>query len=538
MSTPIRFVIVSLSAAALTACSFGFKPERKDAPLLNPDEVGKPRQELSNAINTRPLSTAPYIKVRQSDDGARSEPVHIGNEVPLRSVLELAMHGYEPLPQDEAVDMNLPVRINTDSMPVLRFMDILTAATGYDYEIQGKRILVKAYASKQWLLPVFTDRFKNKSKVKGSTTQSGTVQTSGTAAGGTATTNQTSTDDQRGVEVTYESDVDEWDAIVANADRIMGSATDRLGAGPNRTDSAGNTVSGGNTAKKADNSEVVANRTQGLIRAYGPIAKLRRLDAYLRPLIDQGSKQVALDVREIEVNLNDEKAHGINWTAIIKQVFNNAGGTALFTLGGAFPGSTSSNGLSINSNVRNADDTVNSLVNLLSSYGDVQIRNEPQVTQLNGRTAYVGSGEEFGYIASIQQTVTNGIALSTPTIQRLLVGVELAITPRILEDDRIMLEVVPIISTFKNFDTFSVSGNQFAQPRIVLNQFATNVITRSGEPIQLGGLITSALAKNLTTVPIKEGVFLKAIEPVFGGADNTLSRRELVIVVTPTLQGI
>ena len=99
------------------------------------------------------------------------------------------------------------------------------------------------------------------------------------------------------------------------------------------------------------------------------------------------------------------------------------------------------------------------------------------------------------------------------------------------------MEVTPIISNFRGFDEFSVGGNQFSQPRIALQQLSTTTIARAGEPIQIGGLIQSRLTRALNGLPLGQKDSLGIAGFLFESEAATLSRSELVIMITPTLVG-
>jgi type II secretory pathway component GspD/PulD (secretin) len=190
--------------------------------------------------------------------------------------------------------------------------------------------------------------------------------------------------------------------------------------------------------------------------------------------------------------------------------------------------------------------TADALFNFLSLYGDVELLNQPNVTVRNGSYAYISTGEEFSFIGEItreSQLGTNviGGGLSTSQevtaveIESVRVGVTLAVTPRILDDGRVMLEIWPVISSQSGSDDFKVAGDTFTNPRIALSELSTEVITQSGRPIQLGGFIRKAIAKKLQELPWKDRITNTLVSPIFRSERNELDRRELVLTVTPTI---
>jgi type II secretory pathway component GspD/PulD (secretin) len=57
----------------------------------------------------------------------------------------------------------------------------------------------------------------------------------------------------------------------------------------------------------------------------------------------------------------------------------------------------------------------------------------PNITVTNGREAYITTGDEFSYIASIKSaTDAQGQITTTSDIQRMSVGIDMRVTPKIL----------------------------------------------------------------------------------------------------------
>src|SRR5690606_39609696 len=94
-------------------------------------------------------------------------------------------------------------------------------------------------------------------------------------------------------------------------------------------------------------------------------------------------------------------------------------------------------------------------------------------------------------------TVSTSQEVTAVKIESVRIGVTLAVTPRILDDGRIMLDIWPVISSRSGSDNFTVADDVFTNPRIALNELSTEVITESGKPIQLGGFITKSIEKKL-----------------------------------------
>ena len=128
--------------------------------------------------------------------------------------------------------------------------------------------------------------------------------------------------------------------------------------------------------------------------------------------------------------------------------------------------------------------------------------------------------------------------LTTPEFERILVGVTLAVTPRILSDDRVMIEVIPIISSLKGFTDFQFDGAAFSAPNIALQELATQVIARPGETVHLGGLITERFTEQMKGLPRDRNSWNpldKMLGLLFDSVANEVERRELVLTITPSI---
>ena len=128
----------------------------------------------------------------------------------------------------------------------------------------------------------------------------------------------------------------------------------------------------------------------------------------------------------------------------------------------------------------------------------------------------------------------DGNVITTSEMARMSVGVEMRVTPKILPDNRIVVSIVPIISSIKSFTTVTsgsgISVQEFQTPNIALQKLATKVIVESGKTIHLGGLIATKVVNAAKGLP-NAGIF----DVFFRGVQKSLERREIVILITPTI---
>jgi type II secretory pathway component GspD/PulD (secretin) len=172
------------------------------------------------------------------------------------------------------------------------------------------------------------------------------------------------------------------------------------------------------------------------------------------------------------------------------------------------------------------------MLNLLKKQGKVRVDNQPNITVTNGRQALITTGDAFSYVSSVNSTPdpNGGSPVVTSEIERMTVGVDMKVTPSIMPDNRIVINIVPIISSLKSFSTLNSGGQTFQTPNIALQKLATQVIVESGKTIHLGGLMASKVASAAKGLP--QGGFLDFL---FKGVQKSIERREIVILITPTI---
>lgn len=417
------------------------------------------------------------------------------SRAPLFAVLNEVLPNHSITPLDTQVDLNTLVSVSVEPMPLEDFLETLTNITNLSFEREGNQIKVAAFISKQWLLPAFTSDAQMKAQVSGQANDSGT--SGGSSSGGSG--------GSRGTQITTNREVDEWDALIETAELFA--------------------------------DQVVAVKTQGLIKATGRPLAMAELDRTFRDLQKTSQTVIALDVSTFEVRLNDRRQRGVDWGSVFESTLS--GNPLLGALGAglSFEPSGDVAGLNINLQGVISDSPTEVMLNILGQYGKVELNQQPKVMTLNGKTAFIGSGDEFGFVSEIRSTVTTNVATIEPTFERVLVGIELSITPMLLDDGRIMVEVTPIVSNFQGFDNFTIGGNSSSQPRIALQQLSTTTIARPGEPIQIGGLIKSRIASELNNIPLGQKESLGMLGYLLESRAEELERSELVIMITPKIVG-
>jgi len=158
-----------------------------------------------------------------------------------------------------------------------------------------------------------------------------------------------------------------------------------------------------------------------------------------------------------------------------------------------------------------------SRLKFLSQTEEVNIRANPRVLVTDRETATLFIGEE--------QVIILEPANATARLERVDVGVALNVTPRILDDKLIKMDINPDISHF----------SEERQERLVVkrSELNTTVYAEDGEQLTLGGMTLSRETEFTSAVPILGSVPL--IRWLFRQETERESERELIIFLTPEI---
>jgi pilus assembly protein CpaC len=169
-------------------------------------------------------------------------------------------------------------------------------------------------------------------------------------------------------------------------------------------------------------------------------------------------------------------------------------------------------------------------INLGMTLGDLQQRNvlqvlaEPNLLALEGKKASFLAGGEFPF-----PVIQGGANIGAVTIQWRPFGVHLDFTGHISSDNIIRLQVAPEVSTLDYTNALTISG--FTIPAISTRRAETEIELRDGQSFGIAGLLDQRVQAQMSKIP---GIGdLPILGQLFRSKSNTLSRTELVVLVTP-----
>jgi general secretion pathway protein D/MSHA biogenesis protein MshL len=176
-------------------------------------------------------------------------------------------------------------------------------------------------------------------------------------------------------------------------------------------------------------------------------------------------------------------------------------------------------------------------LNALNEQGNAKILSNPRLSVMNGQPALLTVGRNVTYIDEITSDVSgndSGTISYTATTSRALSGVGLALTANILDNNEIILNLVPVTSELEEpIEYRSVGDGEIGLPIINVREISTTVRVKNNDMLVIGGLIsdsnnnTSAFAPGLGSVPV--------LKYLFGYEEKKHTKRELIVLLKPRI---
>jgi len=303
---------------------------------------------------------------------------------------------------------------------------------------------------------------------------------------------------------------------------------------------------------------VVVNAEAGVIAVRALPKELADVAKFLKKIQSTASRQVILEAKIIEVDLNNDYQAGVNWSSVLTN-----GGQTYFT-GTSSPSSFTGNlltpsGPTVNvapgnpvtglvSNTLggaftfalNARD-FNTYVNLIQVQGNTRVLSSPRVSTLNNQKAVIKSGSDQFFVTNVLSNTVTSTAASTNNSVELtpfFSGVALDVTPQVDDDGTVILHIHPTVSQVSAQNlSVTVQGQTDTLP-LALSQIRESdsiVRARSGQVIVIGGLMTTLKQNTDYQVPLLGSI--PGIGNLFKSKQTTSTKTELVILMKAIVVG-
>ena len=302
--------------------------------------------------------------------------------------------------------------------------------------------------------------------------------------------------------------------------------------------------------------QVVVNAQSGVVVVRAMPEQLHRIEEYLDIVQSIAQRQVIIEAKVIEVQLNDGYQAGINWVAVVE---NSSGDTYTFGqrtppagFGGDFddlggrpiviePGTVVNGFVSttLGGAFAMAFDIgdFNSFIELLSAQGETRVLSSPRVSTLNNQKAVIKAGSDEFFVTNVSSNTVTGTASSTSLdieLTRFFSGVALDVTPQISADGSIIMHIHPTISDVTDQQkVITVSGQSDTLPLAFSEIREADSIVRaeSGQIIVIGGLMRNTSRKEVYGAPILSQI--PGIGRLFRSERQIELKSELVILLKP-----
>lgn len=239
---------------------------------------------------------------------------------------------------------------------------------------------------------------------------------------------------------------------------------------------------------------------------------LDRIRQYIAQ-IDIPPRQVLIEAHVLQVDLDDENKHGVNFT----QLFNRSQSQPLMTvqasgLASAAPGAQAFT-------FRFSDGNLLAFLEMLRTTQDAKTLASPRIMVLNGQQARLQVGQQLGF-----RVTTTTETSTTESVDFLDVGVVLEVTPHISRDGKVMMSVRPEVSSGQVNPTTGL-------PEEETTELETDIMLCDNEGIVIGGLIQETDTNNQSKLAWIGDIYI--VGKLFQRREVVKERKEIIITLIP-----
>lgn len=495
-------------------------------------------------------------------------------------------------PSPSAPQANLSdkrISLNLKNVSIFEVLNAIRDIYGYDYTVEGTRILVQPAELQTRLYYVNyilgLRRGVSDLQVIGGASV-GQVSSTSTTTTSSSSSNYASVQ-ASGLSTTVKSDI--WGEAEDTLRTVLGCNIPKSSALPPTTLATTRsmaTATQGNASRAdvsypgeppagerlrgadgcSDGRALTINQMSGTILARGMPSELRMIEKLLKSMQLSISRQVIIESKIIDVELSKDSQQGINWSAFQNGLHRASLGATPGSIGVNQPSSSSSSGgtvagsvtLSgllgttlIGSSVRNGFTSgvgvaiqarnFAALINFLESQGKVHVLSSPRIATMNNQKAVIKVGSEEPFVTNISGGSTTVSTTGPTTVQPTLTyqpffsGIALDVTPQIDVDDNITLHVHSMVNNVAEKSKLALPNSDQTVPFAVntMNETDSVVKAKDGQVIVIGGLMTERSSDNRGGVPGIRDV--PGLGGLFNKGSQSSVKRELVILLKPTV---
>lgn len=524
------------------------------------DSIDTALEEAGAASSKQPEETpssiadalVPEFNLQLPDSSGIDTEPRFDIKVNRADVRRFFMELVEGTPHNMVMHPEVSGRITLDlkNVTVPEVMEVVRDVYGYDYEQTktGFKVYPNTISSRIFQIDYLDIKRKGVSNLRVSSGQvteqapnSGVGRNAGQFGSGAGNTGNFNQQGQQrnslsGSSINTESESDFWKDMEAALKTLVGNKEGR---------------------------NVVVNPQSGIVVVNAMPTELRAVEKFIESTENVVQRQVILEAKIIEVELNDRFQTGINWSALHQTAndryqLNQTGGGSIF--GGTGVAGTSGNSGNLNpssltqvdgstasafggvfSMALNVGNDFTAFIELLQTQGDVQVLSSPKVSTINNQKAVIKVGQDEFFITDVASStdITTGTSTTSSNVELtpFFTGVALDVIPQISEDGNIILHIHPSVSTVtEKTKNISVSSTTtFSVPLAIstIRESDSIIRARSGQVVVIGGLMQDSITDEDASVPLLGD--LPLIGGLFRHTREVKTKSELVILLKPVL---
>ncbi len=281
-------------------------------------------------------------------------------------------------------------------------------------------------------------------------------------------------------------------------------------------------------------AQLTIDQSNGTVTLTGTPTDIRKVAKFVNEQNLRMSRQVAISVKVLQVNVSDSDNYGLNLEAVF------SGNNRIKELSLASPaglGAEIPNNLTMS--IISGKWNLSALIQAFSEQGNTNLITSGTVTTLNNKPAPIQVVKTQNYISEITKTSNGSDSGSydiSTTTEEIETGFTLDVLPRILEHGRLMLMFNLTLSDLIELQkvefagTTQETGGQYIQnPIIETRGFTQEVAMKSGETLVLTGY------ERVENTSKKTGTGSAENSLLGGTAIANQTRSILVILLTPVV---
>ncbi|MDF1615723.1 type II and III secretion system protein [Desulfurivibrio dismutans] len=325
------------------------------------------------------------------------------------------------------------------------------------------------------------------------------------------------------------NEFDIWDNIRQNLDQLLEIWDETVQTSP-APGTNGEVTTTRRRDVKGGKGYYAIDKPIGLITVTAPRPLVNKIEEYLDNLKSRLFRQISIEAKIVEVNLDEQHKSGIDWRGVLSGKHLNF---ELFGPQGIiYPWDAAGGGVT---QATIGPNPFQILLDAIESQGSADVLANPKISVMNGQPAMITVGETFRYISQVETTTDTGGGVSTSvTTDTVMSGLGLAVLPTITDEDEIVLSLTPVTSSLTQpMQERSFQGMIVQLPQINIRELNSVVKIRNGDTLMIGGLIDNVQDTTSNQVPILGNIPI--LGKLFSHETKTSRKRELVILLQPTI---